>query len=167
MSRIHWARVDYQRDLRRAGDPVPLGIVLFYRSPEMRGLVVMGREPRPGVRPPEPLADAGTLGVAQLEGWVMSLARDAGQAAQSSDPFSELLTRWRWNVSVRDPEPLDSPEFKGAFRPSLLRIAQRLYNKHVGEPFPILGLAPSAPPRSAARKRARSWVSREVESLVH
>lgn len=168
--KIRWARVEYQPDMQRpTRAPVPLGVIMFYRSPEGgQGVVVLGREPRTEEWPSE-LKEVGQLGFAQLRGWTGSLAKDAGDASLvATDPFAALASRWRWNVYVTDAESLEIPvkevESDGDFRTGLLGLGQRFYEGHVKEPFRIS--SPSVDRRLGGTGRRAEWVRREVDSLA-
>jgi hypothetical protein len=143
---------------------------MFYRSPAVHGVVVLGREPHGDHRPSE-LKEIGQLGLAQLRGWTGSLAKDTQDEARGAvDPFSGLAARWRWNLYVTDAESVEltitDGESEGQFRAELLRLGQELYQKHVKEAFPTPQLPPtSVERRGGAGRRQTEWVGREIESL--
>ncbi len=164
---LEWARVEYQPDLHTPhGQPVPLGIVLLYRSPRVNAVVVIGREPRRGASPPPELRDVGTLGHAQLQSWVSALGKDAQEALleQRPNPFGALASRWRMNLYVTDPEPVQPPaaESDESFTTDLMQLGQRLYQDFVKEPFQGL---PSLP-GPFGRRTKMDWITSQLEALA-
>jgi hypothetical protein len=121
---------------------------------------------------PSELKEVGQLGFAQLLGWTGSLAKDAQDAALgAADPFSELASRWRWNLYVTDAESLEVPlkevESEGGFRTGILRLGQRFYESHVKEPFRIPRFLPPSPDQKrGGTGRLAEWMGREVDSLA-
>jgi hypothetical protein len=154
---LRWARVQYRADLRRSGKPVPLGVAVMHATEARVAGVIIGREPARDGFPPE-LKGLGDIGRAQLQGWVNAMAKDALEAIdKKEDPLVAIANRWRWNLAV-------GPELEdlGAQQETLVALAARLYEKHVGEPVPreILEKKMTKPERV---HHSKDWISAEVE----
>ena len=89
----------------------------------------------------------------------MAMSKDVLKA---EDPFARLLSQWRWNLYVRDPEPIKE-RVEGDVRRYLLTLAKRLYERHVNEPFQLDLEQPRIPHH---RAHPMPWVAQDVEAFA-
>jgi hypothetical protein len=100
-TKMRWARVEYQIDLRSAQPRIPLGVVVIAANGSDVRAFVAGRAPQPGAPAPEELKAVGPLGRSQLDGWVAAMAKDVLAAFEKhEDALEALVSRWCWNLSV-------------------------------------------------------------------
>ena len=100
-TKVRWARIEYQLDLRSAQPRIPLGVIVLGGNAQSVRALVAGRAPRPGSSPPEELKSVGPLGRSQLDGWVAAMAKDVlASLEKHEDPLESLKSTWCWNLSV-------------------------------------------------------------------
>lgn len=100
-TKVRWARIEYQLDLRSVQPRIPLGIIVLGGNAESARILVAGRAPRPGSPPPDELKSVGPLGRSQLDGWVAAMAKDVlASFDKHEDPLENLASTWCWNLSV-------------------------------------------------------------------
>jgi hypothetical protein len=108
-TKVRWARIEYQLDLRSAQPRVPLGVLVLGGNAESARVLVAGRAPRPGSAPPDELRSVGPLGRSQLDGWVATMAKDVLTSFEKhEDPLDTLSSTWCWNLSVTAAEDADA-----------------------------------------------------------
>jgi hypothetical protein len=108
-TKVRWARIEYQVDLRSTLPRIPLGVIVLGGHAESVRVLVAGRAPRPGSRPPDALQAVGPLGRSQLDGWVAAMAKDVLAAIEKrEDPLEALASTWCWNLSVTAGDPADA-----------------------------------------------------------
>lgn len=109
VTKVQWARVEYQVDLRSAEPRIPLGVIVLGGNAESARALVAGRAPRLGSPPPVELAAVGPLGRSQLDGWVAAMAKDVLACFEKhQDPLEALVSTWCWNLSVTVGAPADA-----------------------------------------------------------
>lgn len=159
MSRVKVSsvRVEYQPDLAKPRNPVPLGVLAVANLPDGRiaAWAFVGREPNPNYFPTV-LSDVGPLGRSQLVGWWSRMAQDIQDAVrEDKDVLEHLASRWHWNLYVGDAE-----EVAPRAQDTIIALAQRLYEKYVGTlSIPAIPFAQRRPFRAAAKRR---WESAEA-----
>ena len=100
-TKVQWARIEYQLDLRSDGPRIPLGVVVLGSAADNVRAVLAGRAPRLGSPPPDELRSVGPLGRSQLDGWVAAMAKDVlASLEKHEDPLESLVSTWCWNLSV-------------------------------------------------------------------
>ena len=108
-TKVRWARVEYQLDLRSAQPRIPLGVIVLGGNAESVRALVAGRAPRPGSPPPDALRSVGPLGRSQLDGWVAAMAKDVLAGFEKhEDPLESLVATWCWNLSVAVADAADA-----------------------------------------------------------
>ena len=134
MTRLRWARVEYQLDLRASQPPVGLGVIVAAEKASRVEVVLAGKAPRAGFTPEE-LKTVGPLGRSQLDGWIAAMAKDVMASLEKhEDTLDALVAIWCWNLRVViDPE-VPSP------RATTRDVLAQLYSRHLGMPLPRIGL---------------------------
>lgn len=129
-TKVRWARIEYQLDLRSAQPRIPLGVIVLGGHAHSARALVAGRGPRPGAPPPDELRSIGPLGRSQLDGWVAAMAKDVlASYEKHADPLESLVATWCWNLSVTVAEDADAREGE-----TLRDVAVRLMPRDVMEP---------------------------------
>jgi hypothetical protein len=149
-TRVRWAHVEYQLDLRSTQPRVPLGVVVLARYADGVRALIAGRAPRPGSPPPHELGSVGPLGRSQLDGWVAAMAKDVLAALEKrEDSLEALVATWCWNLSVTIADDVEAPPGD-----TLRDVAARLYARHLGTALPPGAMAPLA---RGERPHAGDW----------
>ena len=141
-TRMRWARVEYQLDLRTPQKPVPLGVVVLAEKAVRLQAVLAGKAPRPEFTPAE-LKTVGPLGRSQLDGWVAAMAKDLlGALEKREDALETLASIWCWNLRVIVEG--DATAERGQ---SVRDVAASLYASHLAVPLPreLFDPTPAAP----------------------
>jgi hypothetical protein len=161
-TRVKWARVEYQPNLKAPVKPIALGVIVLAGRGDSNEGVVLGREPRGvGTRPAE-LENVGALGLAQLFGWVDAVAAVARLAQREGrDAYEALCSRWCWNLYIAAPEELRYPKAQ-----ALIDVAQRVYKEHVGEAFRLSEVMRRKSPVKNRVHHARKWLPAEIGYAV-
>jgi hypothetical protein len=129
-TKVRWARIEYQLDLRSAQPRIPLGVIVLGGNAECVRALVAGRAPRPGSPPPDELRSIGPLGRSQLDGWVAAMAKDVlASIEKHEDPLESLAATWCWNLSVTAADDADARQGE-----TLRDVAARLVPPAVMEP---------------------------------
>jgi hypothetical protein len=129
-TKVRWARIEYQLDLRSPQPRIPLGVIVLGGNAESVRALVAGRAPRPGSPPPEELKSVGPLGRSQLDGWVAAMAKDVlASFEKHEDPLESLVSTWCWNLSVTIADAADARQGE-----TLRDVASRLVPHGVLEP---------------------------------
>jgi hypothetical protein len=129
-TRLRWARVEYQLDLRAPQRPVPLGVVVLAEKAHRLQMILAGKSPRPGFTPEE-LKTVGPLGRSQLDGWTAAMAKDLlGSVEKREDPLETLTSIWCWNLRV-----VIEPDAVAERGQSVRDVAARLYASQIGAPL--------------------------------
>jgi len=139
-TKVRWARIEYQLDLRSDEPKIPLGVLVLGGGRDTGRALVAGRAPRAGSPAPDALKSVGPLGRSQLDGWVAAMAKDVLAALEKRvDPLESLAATWCWNLSVTPAEDADT-------RPgdTMHDVAARLYARHLGAPLPQAVVEPLA-----------------------
>ena len=129
-TKVRWARIEYQLDLRNSQPRIPLGVIVLGGNAESIRALVAGRAPRPGSPPPEDLKSVGPLGRSQLDGWVAAMAKDVlASLEKHEDPLESLKSTWCWNLSVTVMDAADAHQGE-----TLRDVAARLVPQAVMQP---------------------------------
>ena len=129
-TRVQWARIEYQLDLRDPQPRIPLGVIVLAGNTQSVRALVAGRAPRPGAPPPEELRSVGPLGRSQLDGWAAAMAKDVFAALEKhEDPLETLASTWCWNLTVTRPDHADARHGE-----TLRDVAARLVPRAVMQP---------------------------------
>ena len=129
-TRMRWARVEYQLDLRTPQRPVPLGVVVVDEKAHRIQSGLAGKAPRPGFTP-EALKTVGPLGRSQLGGWAAAMAKDLlGALEKGEDPLETLASIWCWNLRV-----VIEPDTEARPGQSVRDVIAHLYGRHLGVPL--------------------------------
>lgn len=135
MTRLRWARVEYQLDLRNPQPPIPLGVVVLAEKAKRVEIILAGKAPRPGFAPAE-LKTVGPLGRSQLDGWISSMAKDLMASLEKrEDPLETLVSFWCWNLRVVIEADTPAPQAQ-----TVRDVTMQLYSRHLGMPLPRLTL---------------------------
>jgi len=127
---VEWSGVEFQPDLTSMKKPIKLGAILHERhSDGTRELLLIGRMPRTGSRPPE-FELVSSINMALASAWPENMFKDILEA-QPEDIFQFLAGRWRWNLYLTDPKRL-RPKSN---RETLDMLGKKLFQKLVGHPF--------------------------------
>jgi hypothetical protein len=128
---IMWSGVEFQPDLQNLRKPVRLGVILLTSSGDG---VLLGRQPFLSRIPPE-FEGVSQMSVELAANWVDSMWKDILES-ERQDPFARLSERWRWNLYLVHPSRIP----RASETEDLLALGAKLYQKWVGEPFPMRAL---------------------------
>lgn len=140
--RTMWAGVEFQPDLQNPRKPVRLGVLSLTASGDG---VLLGRQPILDNKPPE-FENVSPMSLELAANWVDSMWKDVLEA-NKENVFNRLNERWRWNLYVRPLRVSSSAE-----ECNLLTLAERTYQRFVGEPFRILVHPRQRRPRRALHR---------------
>jgi hypothetical protein len=155
---VRLAQVEYQPNLEKPIEPVPLGVIVEELRDWGRHLEIYGREPRGPI--PElqleqawgPFKDV----VAEWVGTLFKSMREFGDKLEDDEyAIDELARRWRWNVYLKEPETRIVQSSLG-----LGTYGRRWYAEYVGQPFSSQQGGKVRRPSIATRRRLEPWLTR-------
>lgn len=149
---VRWAEVEYQPNLQYPTKPIPLGIVAEEITGDLRTIVIVGREPRDGVKELQ-LEDAWGPFREVVGNWFENVLRTLKGCVNEVQPQQYLLDalaqRWQWNVYIKDPTNSQSTA-------ELVDFAVRHFKSYA---FPSKGPGDAA----LRKKELRPWIRHQNE----
>lgn len=118
--RRKWAGVEFQPNLKKPIKPIKLGLVLLETRVSSSSVVIIGRVPRVGSRPPG-FEDTSDLMMEIACRWVEGMYEDIADCT-SAAVFETLAQRWKWNLYLSDVKAV-----RHGAHSSLDVIAKQLY----------------------------------------